>query len=170
MQQVCEGDRAAFARLVHEHQRPLSAYARRLLMDPVAADDVVQETLLRLWTKADRFNPQAARLTTWLHRIAHNLCIDQQRRGARLTELPPAWDPAGEEGPEQDRVRQEQSRRVSEALKTLPERQRCALLLCHYQGLSNSDAAHILEISIDALESLLARARRRLKQDLEVGL
>lgn len=168
VRRVAAGDRAAFRCLVETHQRPLSAYARRMLFMGDAADDVVQETLLRLWTKASHFDSGAARLTTWLHRIAHNLCIDRQRKGARLTALEDGWDIAGDESPEVDIQREEQSRRVQDALSTLPERQRSALLLCHYQGLSNREAAMILDVGVEALESLLSRARRRLRQDLEI--
>jgi RNA polymerase sigma-70 factor (ECF subfamily) len=58
--------------------------AQRMLNDRGRAEDVVQETFLRLWSEADRFRPERARLTTWLHRIAHNLCIDVLRRESRL--------------------------------------------------------------------------------------
>ena len=168
VRRVADGDREAFAQLVHLHQRPLSAYARRMLFQSDIADDIVQETMLRLWTKADRYDADAARLTTWLHRIAHNLCVDLQRRGVRHTVLDENWDEAEvQDSPEVDSLRQQQSLRVQAALAELPQRQRCALVLCHYQGLSNRDAAMILDVGVEAIESLLSRARRRLRQELE---
>lgn len=166
---VGDGDRRAFARLVAEHQRPLSAYARRMLSDTAAADDVVQETLLRLWTKAHRFNPKAARLTTWLHRIAHNLCVDTLRRDARWQTTEALEELRTDQGPGASVLQRDRARQVQVALGGLPERQRSALLLCHYQGLSNMDAARVLDVSVDALESLLARARRSLRKELEAG-
>ncbi|MEE4279388.1 MAG: sigma-70 family RNA polymerase sigma factor [Halieaceae bacterium] len=178
---VAAGDRDAFRRLVQSHQRPLLAFARRMLQDPAQAEDVVQETLLRLWSRAARFEPGRARLTTWLHNIARNLCIDVLRRQQRE----PGADAGGDRGncrhgdPPVDRAdenadgnpvhreeRERLARRVQSLLAALPERQRSALVLCHYQGFSNREASEILELSVDALESLLARARRTLKKEL----
>jgi RNA polymerase sigma-70 factor (ECF subfamily) len=167
---VALGDRQAFAALLSAHQRPLSAYARRLLNDPALADDMVQETFLRLWRRADRFDPQASRLTTWLHRICHNLCVDALRRSQRQQPLDAMEEPSSPEGPDADRHRADRAAAVRRALVALPERQRSALLLCHYQGLSNREAATILDVSVEALESLLARARRHLRKDLETLL
>jgi RNA polymerase sigma-70 factor (ECF subfamily) len=171
VRRVAGGDRAAFSVLVQAPQRPLSAYARRMLTDADRADDIVQEVFLRLWLNADRYDPTAARLTTWLHNIAHNLCIDSYRKLARINE---AGDFDLESAPEhtepEDRqLAAQRARQVRDALAALPERQRSALLLCHYQGLSNREAAAILALSVEALESLLARARRRLKKDLEIS-
>jgi RNA polymerase sigma-70 factor (ECF subfamily) len=169
VRRVAGGDRAAFRVLLERHQRPLSAYARRMLSDTSAADDIVQETFLRLWTRAGSYDSNAARLSTWLHNIAHNLCVDSFRRNSRITSI--ANEDEGESiapGPLEAREAAQQSDRVRAALESLPERQRSALLLCYYQGLSNRDVASILEVSVDALESLLARARRKLKTDLEI--
>ncbi|MFT4769353.1 MAG: RNA polymerase sigma-70 factor (ECF subfamily) [Glaciecola sp.] len=164
---VAKGDRAAFGVLVEQHQRPLSNYARRMLSDVSGADDIVQETFVRLWTRAGSFNSATARLTTWLHNIAHNLCIDSFRRNARLefTDDEARLESA-DTGPYADFEAMEKADRVRLALQGLSERQRSALLMCHYQGLSNRDAAKILDVSVEALESLLARGRRRLKEEL----
>ncbi|WP_439100747.1 sigma-70 family RNA polymerase sigma factor [Congregibacter sp.] len=164
---VANGDRGAFGELLRNHQQPLSRYARRMLSDHSAADDIVQETFLRLWTRAGSFKSSSARLTTWLHNIAHNLCVDSFRRNSRLSytddegqlESPTA-------GPDRVAESADNARRVRDALQGLPERQRSALLMCHYQGLSNREAASVLDVSVDALESLLARARCRLKEEL----
>lgn len=168
VRRVADGDREAFRGLLVLHQRPLSAYARRMLGDADLADDMVQETFLRLWAGAGRFDPRAARLTTWLHRICHNLCIDSRRRGVRQVTLEDPPEPASQSGPQMLQERAERALQVQYALAVLPERQRSALLLCHYQGLSNREAAQILDSSVEALESLLARGRRRLKQELEI--
>ena len=186
VRRVAEGDRTAFHSLVLRHQRALSGFARRMLFDADAADDVVQETLLRLWTRAESYDPKAARLTTWLHRVARNLCVDMQRRGARVSPLPEGWDGSGGQsedqgdargdgrqeshGPEAALAAADRAKRIQIALAGLPERQRSALLLCHYQGLSNRQAADVLGLGVEALESLLSRARRRLRQDMESEL
>ncbi|MDP5070737.1 MAG: sigma-70 family RNA polymerase sigma factor [Congregibacter sp.] len=167
VERVAQGDRAAFGVLLSEHQQPLSRYARRMLSDHSAADDIVQETFVRLWTRASSFDSSAARLTTWLHNIAHNLCMDSFRRNSRIefTDDDARLESA-DAGPDVNLESMDTAERVRIAVQGLPERQRSALLMCHYQGLSNRDAAHILDLSVDALESLLARARRRLKEEL----
>ena len=182
VRRVAEGDRTAFHSLVLRHQRALSGFARRMLFDADAADDVVQETLLRLWTRAESYDPTAARLTTWLHRVARNLCVDMQRRGARVSPLPEGWDGSDgqsdgrgdsrqdSDGPDAALAAADRAQRIQIALAGLPERQRSALLLCHYQGLSNRQAAEVLGLGVEALESLLSRARRRLRQDMESEL
>lgn len=168
MRRVAGGDRAAFRVLVNAHQRALSAYARRMLSDRHGAEDIVQETFLRLWSRAGSFDSSAARLTTWLHNIAHNLCIDSFRRNSRISfGADENAEQSAVPGPEASQEAAERDARVRLAIESLPERQRSALLLCHYQGLSNRDAATILEVSLEALESLLARARRQLKKQLE---
>jgi RNA polymerase sigma-70 factor (ECF subfamily) len=140
-----------------------------MLGDAAQAEDVVQETFLRLWSRADRFRPEKAKLSTWLHNIAHNLCIDGFRSAKRMTYTDTPDDLAREgDDPQTRRSEAERAARVRDAIAALPERQRSALLLCHYQGLSNRDAAEILDVSVDALESLLSRGRRTLRQQLEM--
>lgn len=169
VQRVAGGDRAAFRLLVERHQGPLSAYVGRMLSDRDAAKDIVQETFLRLWTRAARYDVKAARLTTWLHNIAHNLCVDSFRKNARMSYGNEESDVPDAKGDlESQRTSERLSERVRSVVGSLPERQRSALLMCHYQGLSNKEAAVILDVSVDALESLLARARRRLKQELSL--
>ena len=165
VRRVAAGNREAFRELVSRFQRPLSAYSRRMLQDHDAADDVVQETFLRLWTRADRFDPAASRPGTWLHRIAHNLCIDLLRGRGRWVPGEPETDI---EGPDHLEATAQRAADVRRAIAALPERQRSALLLCHYQGLSNREAAEVLDASVEALESLLARARRQLRRELEI--
>lgn len=169
MRKVASGDRVAFSVLVQAHQGALGAYAQRMMSDRDGANDIVQETFLRLWTRAASYKSESSRVTTWLHNIAHNLCIDGFRKNARIAPINVDDDAqTTERGPAELRDAQARSHDVRAALAALPERQRSALLMCHYQGLSNRDAAQILEVSVDALESLLARARRRLKQELNI--
>lgn len=169
VQRVAEGDREAFRHLVERHQMSLVAYAQRTLGERSAAEDTVQEAFLRLWTRAGDFRPEKARLTTWLHNITHNLCVDAFRRGARLDYRDTAEDELGSSpGATDVSIHDQEHARLRAAIGDLPERQRSALLLCHYQGFSNRDAAQVLDVSVDALESLLARARRTLKKELGI--
>jgi RNA polymerase sigma-70 factor (ECF subfamily) len=164
---VAAGDESAYRALLAVHLAPLNRYARRMLGDRDEADDVTQEVFVRLWTDAHRYCPEAARLTTWLHRIAHNLCVDWQRRHGRISLAGDALPQETTLGPEVDLAEAARARRVREAVDALPERQRSALVLCHYQGLGNREAAEIVGVSVEALESLLARARRTLRRALE---
>lgn len=165
MRRTANGDPAAFRALADTHLTKIMNFAYRLLHDRNDAEDVAQETFLRLWKDAARFEPRA-RVTTWLHRIAHNLCIDRMR-GRR--EQPS--DTLDEQertslGPGELLDRQQMTREVEKALADLPERQRAAITLVHYQGLGNIEAAEVLDIGVEALESLLARGRRSLKEKL----
>lgn len=160
---VAGGDRDAFAALCRRHAPVLHRFATRMLGEPADAEDVVQETLLRFWREADRFDASRARLTTWLHRCTYNACIDQLRRRGRHT--PPDADTEAP-SPEELALASDRGRTVQAALSALPERQRTALLLCHYQRLPQAEAAAVMDLTRHALESLLSRARRRLRRDL----
>lgn len=163
MERVQRRDHAAFTHLVDRYLSRLRPFALRLMGNAEDADDVVQETFLRVWRNAHSWEPGRVQLTTWLHRIAHNLCVDTMRRRRPTTE----FDETHADGAaslEQDAMAAELGDSVAAALATLQERQKTALLLCHYQGLSNRQAAEILDVSVEALESLLARGRRRMRQ------
>jgi RNA polymerase sigma-70 factor (ECF subfamily) len=159
---AASGDRAAWAQLVDRYLGPVSGYAWHMLGDRGEAEDVAQETFVRLMGKvADWDADGAASLKTWLYRVAINLCIDRRRKVvplpvAELPEVPDIHAPGAEERLDRERV-------VREALDRLPERQRAVLTLVYYQGLSNGEAAAALRISVEAVESLLARARRALR-------
>lgn len=164
---VGRGDGDACRALVERHLGRVVALAARVLGSAAEAEDVAQEVFTRVWTSAGSWRPGAARFTTWLHRVALNLCLDRlaRRREAPLESAPEPVDP----GPtpaarlEEAEVRQ----RVGREIAALPERQRVALALCHYEGLRNIEAAEIMGVTVEALESLLARARRTLRERLE---
>ena len=140
--------------------------AYRMLGDPGAAADVAQEAMLRAWKQAPVWKPGAAKFDTWLHRVALNLCYDRLRRRREvLTDaVPETADPGP--APDQGWVDSDRSRQVGAALASLPDRQREALTLCHYQELSNIEAAELMGVSVEALESLLSRGRRALRAAL----
>ena len=160
---VARGERAAFARLMTVHAPAIEAYALRISANHALAQDVVQEVMLRFWSKAASFDPTKARLTTWLHHIAHNLCIDHLRVANRFADA--RVDRAEPEAP--DVNESPCGAGVESALGQLPERQRNALVLTYYQELSNREVAEIMGLSTRAVESLLVRARASLKEKLE---
>ena len=166
IERVARADPAAVQALVTRKLPRMLALARRMLGDAAEAEDVAQEVFIRAWKQARNWKPGAGKFDTWMHRVALNLCYDRLRRRREIpTEAPPEQtDPA----PRADAamVTAEIEERVHHAIDALPERQRTALILSHYQELSNIEAAELLGISVEAVESLLARARRTLKSTL----
>ena len=165
------GESAAFEELVRRHLGSTFGLARRLTGTESEAEDVTQEVFTRLWLKAPAWRPGAARLTTWLYRVTANLAVDAwRRRGPAAVELDPE-DPAvgtvaaAEEALEAD---QEQAR-LGAAVAALPERQRTAVTLTYTSGLSNAEAAAVMEVSVKAFEALLVRAKRELRRRLADG-
>ncbi|MFJ5300203.1 RNA polymerase sigma factor [Pseudomonas sp. NPDC088368] len=147
----------------------LLALASRLLGDADEARDVTQESFIKLWKAAASWRSGQARFDTWLHRVTLNLCYDRLRRrkeqpldDERLLQEMTDPSPGADEQVETDA----QSALMSAALAALPDRQREAIVLQYYQELSNIEAAALMDISIDALESLLSRARRNLRRYL----
>ncbi|WP_114393182.1 RNA polymerase sigma factor [Oleisolibacter albus] len=169
---IAEGDRAAFARLARRHTPKALSVAQRILGSAAEADEVVQEAWIRVWTRAGTWRPDGtARFSTWLHRIVVNLCLDRRRRPAfaGMEEAPDLPDPSPDAPALLDQA--QQARLVGEALRDLPDRQRAALSLCYYEDLSAAEAGRVLGLSVSAVESLLARARRALRARLgDLGL
>jgi RNA polymerase sigma-70 factor (ECF subfamily) len=162
---VAGGDAQAYRMLSERHLASILRYAARLLADPVEAEDVAQETFLRLWQEARRFEPRSAKPITWLYRIAHNLCVDRLRRRREVGS--DALDrKSGGDRPSGLYDRKELATEVQAALSALPERQRAAVALVHYEGMDNTEAAQVLGCGVEAVESLLARGRRALRERL----
>ena len=167
VQRSASGDASAFRTLTERHLASVTGIARRMLRDDAEAEDVAQEAFLRLWRSGTSLEIGAAGVKPWLRRVVSNLCIDRVRGRQRLSvveELPEV-----PEAPRQLAALEEKDlqRRVDAALKTLPERQRLALTLFHYEGMSQIEVASAMGISDEAVESLLGRARRHLKAQLQ---
>jgi RNA polymerase sigma-70 factor (ECF subfamily) len=163
---VAEGDPAAVRALVARKLPRLMSLGQRMLGEAAEAEDMAQDAFLRVWKQAPNWRPGKAKFDTWLHRVALNLCYDRlrRRREVVMDEPPERTDPSP--SAEQGLQAQEASRRVARALQQLPDRQREAIVLCHYQELGNIEAAAVMGVSVEALESLLGRGRRALRAAL----
>jgi RNA polymerase sigma-70 factor (ECF subfamily) len=164
---VANGDRTAARAIMARHLPKILNLGRRMLNDHTEAEDVAQDVFIRVWTHAARWQPGQAKFETWLHRVAINLCYDRLRRRptSNIDDVPDMPDDAP--SPVAKLVETHVAKSVNDALQQLPDRQREALVLCHYQGLTNIDAAAIMGISVEAMESLLSRGRRTLKKTLK---
>lgn len=167
LRRVARGEAGAAQAMVARKLPRLLALATRMLGDAAEAEDVAQECFVRLWRQASAWRPGAARFDTWLHRVALNLVYDRlrRRREIAVAAVPETPDPAP--GPDAGLAEADRAARVAAALQALPDRQREAIVLHYYQELSNIEAAQAMEVSVEALESLLARARRKLRALLE---
>jgi RNA polymerase sigma-70 factor, ECF subfamily len=165
MRRVAEGDRGAFGDIIKAHQERVWAVAYRFTQRREDADDISQEAFLRLWNAAGRWEP-AARLSTWLYRVVTNLCLDFKRKQAHA---PAALtgeiaEPAAPEAAELES--QETIARVRRAVAALPERQRMAVILHRYEGMSYREIAKATGWGEAAIESLLSRAYANLREQL----
>lgn len=172
-------DEIAFAELLQRHLGPVHGYLLRMTRSSADAEDLAQETFLRVWQKAASYDPGRARASAWIHRIAHNLCVDGFRRqGAKVggNQDSGASDEGGSDGPADigsdpylQHSATETRALLLARLNALPATQRAAFVLCQIQAFSNAEAADIMGIRVRALESLLARARRSLREALSDG-
>ena len=161
------GDDAA-ARILTLRLAPRAyAQAFRMLGNSAEAEDVAQEAMMRVWKIAPEWRTGEAKVTTWLYRVTANLSTDRlrQRRGTSLDAIDEPIDPSPSAADAlQDGARHDA---LQTALLALPERQRQAVILRHLEELANPEIAQIMEISVEAVESLTSRGKRALAQILE---
>jgi RNA polymerase sigma-70 factor (ECF subfamily) len=163
MAQVAARDGASFRTLIDRHQQRPFRIGWRMLNDATEAEDVAQETLLRLWSHAGEWRAGGPGVAAWLARVATNLCLDRlrKRRFASDEAVPERAD----ETPLADAMIDAETMRTRTiaAIQALPDRQRAAIILTYYEDQSNASAAETLEMNIKAFESLLLRARTALR-------
>ncbi|MCI0342298.1 MAG: sigma-70 family RNA polymerase sigma factor [Planctomycetales bacterium] len=172
------GDEGAFTALVERHQQTVLSLAARFVGPGADAEDLAQEILIRVYRARNQWRPEA-KFTTWLYRVAANLCLnwirDRSRKPAVSLDAgiaghddpPPEPPDRRAEGPEAGAVASERAAIVRRAVEALPANQRMAVLLFRYEGLSYVEVADALGISLQAVKSLLNRAKENLKDALK---
>jgi RNA polymerase sigma-70 factor (ECF subfamily) len=137
-------------------------FAARMLSDRTEAEDVAQEAMLRLWRMAPDWQQGEARVATWLYRVASNLCLDRLRR-SRPRGLGDVAEPEDTTtGVVARMIEADRVLALDAALAALPDRQRQAVVLRHIEGLSNPEIAAVMDIGVEAVESLVARGKKGL--------
>ena len=165
LEAAAEGSHAGFAEIVSRQYQPVYRLVWRMTNGGADAEDVAQEAFVKLWKNPGQVR-EAAALKGWLMRVAANAVVDRSRkpRSSALDDAPDVADPQARPDAPLDRA--QAARLIDRRIAELPERQRLALSLVYFEGMTNIEAAAVLEVSVDALESLLARARRGLKDSL----
>jgi len=178
MARIAKGDNHAFEILVNRHQTSVLNLIYRFIGDRTQAKDLAQEVFIRVWQSAKTYKPDA-KFTTWLYRVTANLCFNELKSSRRKKWF--SFNRSDQDGKrtleetladrapsaEDHLLERERSRQISNALQSLPDNQRMALVLKRYDGLSYAEIARILNCSVSAVESLLVRAKRTLQEKLE---
>jgi RNA polymerase sigma-70 factor (ECF subfamily) len=179
-----QGDDDAFGQLVGGYQDRLLSIFFHLLRDQAVAEDLVQEVFLRIYRARNGYQP-TAKFSTWLFRIANNVASNARRTIGRRKEVPLVQDSGSVPAvgtkrkvisdrssliPTRQLVKRETCEIVQTALDTLNERQRLAVLLHKFEGMSYEDIGEAMSLSTEAVKSLLARARENLRTQLEPHL
>ena len=180
MCRVSAGDKHAYEALVYRHQRSVLNFIFRFLGDRTEAEDLTQEVFLRVWKSAETYKPDA-KFTTWMYRIAINLCINRQK-ALRIRKWFSVSQPHEQKQNSEDTfspvesaqtttaenhlINSEQTRRLLNALNDLPTSQRLAIVLKIYDGLSYHEISQLMNRSVSAVDSLLIRAKKNLRKKL----
>ncbi len=179
MARIAKGDADAFELLVHRHQTSVLNLIYRFIGDRTQAKDLAQEVFIKVWQAAKTYRPEA-KFTTWIYRIATNVCFNElksarRRRWFQFLRFGDQHEETiedtfvdGSPSPEDLLLAKERSRQISDALQSLPENQRMALVLKRYDDLSYQEIAQILGCSVSAVESLLVRAKKTLQEKLKI--
>lgn len=165
IKQALSGDQGAFQKLVNKNLPKIVALAQRMLGDHAEAQDLAQEVLIRFWKGLDQYDPEQGQLSTWLYKITANRCLDQLRK-RKMDQIDEHFEQAIPPAQDSDLYKKQLGKTIESKLHSLPERQKLALILFHYQGHTMKEVALIMETTPEAVESLLGRARRTLKTTL----
>ncbi|MBB4264697.1 sigma-70 family RNA polymerase sigma factor [Roseospira visakhapatnamensis] len=168
MAEVAAGDRGAFSCLTRRHVPGCLRVAARIVGNAHDAEEIVQESLLQVWRHASDWRGDGARVGTWLYRIVVNRAISHRRK-RRFEPLDAALEvPDSGPDPQAETEARDLAARAEAAIAALPDRQKAALSLCCYEGLTCAESAQVLGVSVSTMESLLVRARRAVRKSLDM--
>jgi RNA polymerase sigma-70 factor (ECF subfamily) len=178
MKRLAAGDDLALAEIIARHQKSVFNLAYRFLQDSSLAEDLAQETFLRIYSVRKRYKP-VAKFTTYLYRVVANLCLSEIRsqslrkvysisgsKPADESELPLREKEDRTNSPRDLLEKSELAAKVKEAIQSLPPSQRVAVILSRYENMSYSEIAKVLSVSVMAVKSLLVRAREKIREKL----
>lgn len=168
MAKIARGDSEAERQLIAQHFPRMYGLACRILADQSEAEDVCQEAFIRLWNVAEQW-AASAKLSTWLYRVVHNLCVDCLRKRRHFLDNGTAEVEDIVDGRQtyiEEHASSQTADIVNAAIMALPERQRTAITLVYHHEMGNIEAAEVMDITVEALESLLSRGRRKLRDTL----
>jgi len=164
---IRRGSETAFATLVRKHTSRFYRLSYRFVANTQEAEDIVQDAFLKIWERPTLWNPNAnSAFTTWFYRVVVNMSLDRAKKKRPLPLIDESMVVDERESQERTLIRAEQEQRLEAAIARLPKRQRVALNLCFYEGLSNQEAADVMELKLKALQSLIMRAKTTLKDEL----
>lgn len=164
LDRLATDDEAAFRMLVERHIDRAYAIALRIVGNAADAEDVVQDTMLKIWSHRGRWQHGRAKFSTWLYRVISNRCIDLRRkpRNENVDTVPEVAD--SQPGAVEIIERNELNGMLELAMQRLPEQQRIAVILSYHENMSNGEIAQVMDTTVAAVESLLKRGRQQLRQ------
>ncbi|SDG55690.1 RNA polymerase, sigma subunit, ECF family [Bradyrhizobium sp. Rc2d] len=164
LDRLATGDEVAFRMLVERHIDRAYAIALRIVGNAADAEDVVQDTMLKIWSHRGRWQHGRAKFSTWLYRVISNRCIDLRRkpRTENVETVPEVAD--AQPGAVEIIERNELNDMLELAMQRLPEQQRIAVILSYHENMSNGEIAQVMDTTVAAVESLLKRGRQQLRQ------
>ena len=175
MTRVGRGDLSAFRALVDKYQGPLVHFLYHVLLDHGEAEDAAQDVFLKVYRAAERYRPDA-KFATWFYRIATNTALNVLKTRTRRPTVsldalleqrgPDTWPPSPQIGPDRQAERDQLIRAVGHAFRRFPDRQRMAVVLHRFEGLSYREISEVLSTSVDAVDALLRRAKADLREAL----
>lgn len=161
--QCRRGDQTAFADLVNIYKKPVYNLAYRMVQDLTEAEDLSQETFLRVYRHLERYDTRQ-KFSTWIFTIATRLCLDHLRKNKKeLDQL--SYDLSDQSPlPEEQVIRKQSRQEVDDAVSCLPEKYRMVIILKHFNELSYEEVASVLEIPVNTVKTHLFRAREMLRK------
>jgi RNA polymerase sigma-70 factor, ECF subfamily len=174
-----DGDQHGFFKILHRYEKPVINFSFRYLKEQAAAEDVAQEVFLEVFRNAHNFRP-TGKVSTWIFKIAYNRCMDLLRRKKIVTFFSlESWFSSQDEEqqrdvedtqqvtPAEDEEKKELQKAIADALASLPETQRTAVMLAKYEDMSLEEVGHVMGVSVGAVKQLIFRSKTALKEELK---